>query len=196
MNLWTRAWRRYGSASPVTAAGLWLPRHDLFQLPFSCKRWYQVLQEGGNAFDAALAVAAVETVTIVPVCGLGGDSFVLLHEAQTGKITGVNSSGVAASGATSAYYRTQGYRTMPLDGPHAVSVPGEVAAWEVIHQQFCTKPFAQLLDGAIGYAENGFPLPPGIGRSFASNAGNWRSSRPPPLSCCAVVRRRRKAMCW
>ena len=85
---------------------------------------------------------------------------------QTGKITGVNSSGVAASGATSEYYRTQGYRTMPLDGPHAVSVPGEVAAWEVIHQQFCTKPFAQLLDSAIGYAENGFPLPPGIGRSL------------------------------
>jgi gamma-glutamyltranspeptidase/glutathione hydrolase len=59
---------------------------------------------------------------------------------------------------------------MPLDGPHAVSVPGEVAAWEVIHRQFCTKPFAQLLDSAIGYAEEGFPLPRGIGRSFTSNA--------------------------
>ena len=139
--------------------------------PLAASVGIQVLQEGGNAFDAALAVAAVETVTIVPACGLGGDSFVLLYEAQTGKITGVNSSGVAASGATSAYYRTGGYRTMPLEGPHAVSVPGEVAAWEVIHQQFCTKPFAQLLDGAIGYAENGFPLPPGIGRSFASNIG-------------------------
>ena len=128
-------WRRYGSASPVAASGLWLPRHDLFELPPGCECGYQILQEGGNAFDAALAVAAVETVVIVPACGLGGDSFVLLYEAQTGKITGVNSSGVAASGATSASYRTQGYSTMPLDGPHAVSVPGEVAAWEVIHQQ-------------------------------------------------------------
>src|SRR2546430_1251131 len=139
--------------------------------PLAASVGIKVMQEGGNAFDAALAVAAVETVVIVPACGLGGDSFVLLYEAQTGKITGVNSSGVAASGATSAYYRTQGHRTMPLDGPHAVSVPGEVAAWEVIHQRFCTKSFAQLLDGAIGYAENGFPLPPGIGRSFASSAG-------------------------
>src|SRR5207302_4941354 len=128
-------------------------------------------QEGGNAFDAALAIAAVETVVIVPMCGLGGDSFVLLHEAKTGTITGVNSSGVAAAGATSAYYRAQGHRHMPLDGPHAVSVPGEVAAWGVIHERFCTKPFAQLLDGAIGYAENGFPLPPGIGGSVASSAG-------------------------
>src|SRR5262249_21933618 len=106
------------------------------------------LQEGGNAFDAALAVAAAETVMIVPACALGGDSFVLLYEAETGKRTGVNSSGVAAPGATSAYYRSQGHRAMSLDGPHAVSVPGELAAWEVIHQRFCTNPLAQLLDSA------------------------------------------------
>jgi len=101
---------------------------------------------------------------------VGRDSFVLLYEAQTGKITGVNSSGVAASGATSAYYRTQATATMPLDGPHAVSVPGEVAAWEVIHQRFCTKPFAQLLDGAIGYAENGFRCLLALVAGLASNA--------------------------
>jgi gamma-glutamyltranspeptidase/glutathione hydrolase len=138
--------------------------------PLAASAGLNVLQEGGNAFDAALAIAAVETVTIVPACGLGGDAFVLLYDARTGKITGVNSSGVAASGATAASYRSQGFHTMPLDGPHAVSVPGEVAAWETIHRRFCTKPFAQLLDRAIGYAEEGFPLPPGIGRSFASNA--------------------------
>ncbi len=130
----------------------------------------QVLHDGGNAFDAALAVAAVETVTVVPMCGVGGDSFVLLYDAATQSVTGVNSSGVAATGATGEYYRRQGYRTMPLEGPHAVSVPGEVAAWEVIHQRFCTQPFARLLEPAIGYAQEGFPIPPGIGRNFASNA--------------------------
>jgi gamma-glutamyltranspeptidase/glutathione hydrolase len=130
----------------------------------------KVLQEGGNAFDAALAVAAVETVTLVPACGLGGYAFMLLYDAQTGTLTGMNSSGVAAAGATADSYRARGYRTMPLDGPDAVSVPGEVAAWEELHRRFCTKPFAQLLDSAIGYAEEGFPVPPGVGRSFASNA--------------------------
>jgi gamma-glutamyltranspeptidase/glutathione hydrolase len=137
--------------------------------PLAASAGLKVLQEGGNAFDAALAVAATEAVTLVPACGLGGDAFVLLYDAATGQITGVNSSGVAATGATAAYYRAQGYHTMPLEGPHAVSVPGAVAAWEVIHRRFCTKPFAQLLDGAIGYAEGGFPLPPGIARSFANN---------------------------
>ncbi len=59
---------------------------------------------------------------------------------------------------------------MPLVGPHAVSVPGEVAAWEDIHRRFCTQPFHTLLAPAIGYAANGFPVPPGIGRNFSSNA--------------------------
>ncbi|MGE3536717.1 MAG: gamma-glutamyltransferase [Candidatus Tectimicrobiota bacterium] len=137
--------------------------------PLAASVGVRVLHEGGNAFDAALAVAAVETVTLVPLCGLGGDSFMVLHDARTGSITGINSSGGAASGATAEYYRARGHRTMPLDGPHAVSVPGEVAAWEVLHQRYCTKPFAQLLDSAIGYASDGFPVSPGIGRSFTSN---------------------------
>jgi gamma-glutamyltranspeptidase/glutathione hydrolase len=138
--------------------------------PLAASAGLKILLEGGNAFDAALAVAATESVTLVPACGLGGDAFVLLYEAASGTITGVNSSGVAATGATADYYRARGHHTMPLEGPHAVAVPGAVAAWEVIHRRFCTKPFAHLLDSAIGYAEAGFPLPPGVARSFASNA--------------------------
>jgi gamma-glutamyltranspeptidase/glutathione hydrolase len=137
--------------------------------PLAASAGIKVMQEGGNAFDAALAVAAVEAVTIIPVCGLGGDSFILLHQASSGKVTGINSSGVAASGASADYYRSLGHRTMPIDGPHSISVPGEVAAWEEVHQRFCTRPLPQLLDAAVGYAEEGFPLPPGIGRSFEHN---------------------------
>src|SRR5918996_346429 len=138
--------------------------------PLAASAGLKILQEGGNAFDAALAVAATEAVTIVPACGLGGDAFILLYDAARGTITGINSSGVAATGATTGYYRARGHQTMPLDGPHAISVPGAVAAWEVVHRRFCTKPLAQILDSAIGYAEDGFPIPPGIARSFASNA--------------------------
>ncbi len=76
--------------------------------PLAASVGVNVLRDGGNAFDAALAVAATETVTIIPSCGVGGDSFVLLYEAATGKVTGVNSSGTAATGATGEYYRSQG----------------------------------------------------------------------------------------
>lgn len=139
--------------------------------PLAAAAGLRVLQGGGNAFDAALAVAAVETVTLVPLCGLGGDSFILLHEAATGRITGVNGSGVAGSGATADFYRSQGHQTMPLTGPHAASVPGEVAAWDEVHRRFCSMPFAALLEPAIGYAEEGFPISPGIGQDFAGSVG-------------------------
>ena len=138
--------------------------------PLAASAGLRVLQDGGTAFDAALAVAAVEAVTIVPACGLGGDSFILTYEAATGKVTNINSSGVAASGAEAEFYRNQGLALMPIQGPHSVSVPGEAAAWEAMHRDFCTMPFADLLAPAIRYAEQGFPAPPRIARAFAGNA--------------------------
>jgi len=136
--------------------------------PLSAAAGLKVLQEGGNAFDAALAVAATETVTMVPMCGIGGDSFILLYEAANGHVTGMSSAGVPGSGTSADYYRKQGLTKMPLEGPHSVGVPGEVAAWEEVHRRFCSKPFDQLLDTAVGYAEDGFALPPKIAQSFSS----------------------------
>ena len=135
--------------------------------PLAASAGIQVMQGGGNAFDAALAVAATEAVTLVPLCSMGGDSFILAYEAASGQLTGINSSGAAPTGATAGYYRSRGHETMPIDGPHSISVPGEVAAWEEMHRRFCTMPFDRLLGTAIGYAEEGFPVSPGIGRSFA-----------------------------
>ena len=139
--------------------------------PLAASVGIKVLQEGGNAFDAALAVAAGRDGRHCASLWVGWGFLCppprSANRQDHGRIT------AAAWRPQEPPRRTIAPRvtvTMPLDGPHAVSVPGEVAAWEVIHQRFCTKPFAQLLDGAIGYAENGFPLPPGIGRSFASNA--------------------------
>ena len=138
--------------------------------PLAAAAGLRVLQDGGTAFDAALAVAAVETVTIVPMCGLGGDSFILAYDAASGKVTNINSSGVAGAGAEADYYRKQGLALMPIQGPHSVSVPGEAAAWEAMHRNFCTMPLADLLAPAIGYAEKGFPVPARIARVFAGNA--------------------------
>ena len=138
--------------------------------PLAASVGLRVLQNGGTAFDAALAVAAVETVTIVPMCGLGGDSFILAYDASSRTVTNINSSGAAAAGAEAAYYRNQGLALMPIAGPHSVSVPGEAAAWEALHQRFCTLPFADLLAPAIQYAEKGFPVPPRIARVFAGSA--------------------------
>ena len=138
--------------------------------PLAAAAGLRVLQDGGTAFDAALACAGVEAVTLIPKCGLGGDSFILVYDATTGEVTNINSSGVAGSGAEADYYRNQGLALMPITGAHSVTVPGEAAAWEAMHRNFCTIPMPDLLAPAIRYAEQGFPVPAGIARSFAGNA--------------------------
>ncbi len=75
-----------------------------------------VMQRGGNAFDAAIAVAAVEGVVLPMKCGLGGDAFVVLHDARKREVVAYNGSGVAAAGATAEYYASRGYKQMPLEG--------------------------------------------------------------------------------
>ena len=138
--------------------------------PLAAAAGLRVLQDGGTAFDAALAVAGVEAVTLVPKCGLGGDSFILAYDAKTGKVTNINSSGVAGTGATADYYRNQGLALMPITGPHSVTVPGEAAAWEAMHRNFGAIPMPDLLAPAIRYAESGFPVPARIARAFANSA--------------------------
>ena len=138
--------------------------------PLAAAAGLRVLQDGGTAFDAALAVAAVECVTIVPMCGLGGDSFILAYAADTGTVTNINSSGAGAAGASADYYRGQGLALMPIAGPHSASVPGEAAAWEALHRNLGTMPFADLLAPAIRYAAEGFPVPARMARVFAGNA--------------------------
>lgn len=138
--------------------------------PLAAAAGLRVLQDGGTAFDAALACAGVEAVTLVPKCGLGGDSFILAYDATSRKVTNINSSGVAGSGAEANYYRSQGLALMPITGAHSVTVPGEAAAWEVLHRNFCTIPMPDLLRPAIRYAEQGFPVPAGIARSLAGSA--------------------------
>ena len=86
-----------------------------------------IMQRGGNAFDAAIAIAAAEGVLLPMKCGLGGDAFVVLHDAKKKEVVAYNGSGVAAAGATADYYRSHGHKDMPLDGVHAASVPGGVS---------------------------------------------------------------------
>lgn len=119
----------------------------------------QVMREGGNAFDAAIAVAAAEAVTLPMMCGLGGEVFALLYHAKSNKIYGISGSGRAPLGATREYFVDLGYEKMPPDGPLTPAVPGEVHAWQTILDNFGTKKLKDLLKPAIDLAENGFPLP-------------------------------------
>ena len=127
------------------------------------------MREGGNAFDAAVAVAAAEAVTLPMMCGIGGEVFALLYHAASGTLYGVSGSGRAPMRATREYFTSRGYAKMPADGPLTPAVPGEVRAWQAIIDRFGTRSLASLIDPAIGLAEEGYPLPPRAAGYFSNH---------------------------
>lgn len=129
-----------------------------------------ILERGGNAFDAAIAVAAVEGVLLPMKCGLGGDAFVVLHDARSRRMLAYNGSGVAAAGATPEHYLEQGHKTMPLHGVHAASVPGAVSVYEALWKEHCTLPWAELWAPAIRLAEEGLIINQWVSGLIASKA--------------------------
>ena len=136
--------------------------------PLAASAGARVLADGGNAFDAAIAVAAVEAVTVPPACGVGGEPFVLMHHAETGEVHGLSGSGRAPLAVSREFFTERGHQFMPLVGPHAAAIPGEVLAWEEINERFGTRSLASLLEPAIGYAQDGFAVSEQLAGGFAA----------------------------
>lgn len=127
----------------------------------------ELLKTGGNAIDAAIAASATLQVVYPFVCGLGGDVFMLIYDAKSGKLYGLNGSGRSAQMASIERYRELGYTTMPTLGIHAVTVPGCVSGWDAAMQRFGRLGLAQALAPAIAYAEEGFAIGPGLQAALA-----------------------------
>lgn len=117
-----------------------------------------ILEEGGNAIDAAIAANAVMGVVQPYVNGIGGDLFMLYYEARTGKLYGLNSSGWSPKALTIAYLKSKGITAINPIGVETIDIPGAVAGWAAMRSRFGTLPFTKLLAPAIYYAQNGFPL--------------------------------------
>lgn len=139
--------------------------------PLAAQAGLRVLQEGGNAVDAAVAMAAVLAVVRPHMNGVGGDAFVLVFDAATGQVHALNGSGRSGALATPAFFREAGHTEVPEVGAGSVSVPGAVAAWVDVHERFGSRPFAGLLTPAIGYARDGFPVSTRLAADFSDQGG-------------------------
>ena len=118
----------------------------------------KVMQEGGNAFDAALAAAFVMTVVRPETCGPGGDLFALIYTKKDRKVQALNSSGPAPGRASVDYFRGKNLAAIPVSGPLSVAVPGAVDGWVELHKKFGTKELARLTQDAVRLAREGFPV--------------------------------------
>ena len=136
--------------------------------PLASAAALRVLQDGGNAVDAAITAAAVLNVVEPPMTGIGGDMFALLYMQDDGKLTALNGSGWAGSKATIDHFKSRDMNVIP-GGIASVSVPGAVAGWFKLHSRYGRLPMSRLLGPAIGYAENGFPVSEII-------AGQWQAT--------------------
>ena len=137
--------------------------------PLATASAISVLRDGGNAVDAAIAAAATLAVVEPHMTGIGGDCFVIVAEPD-GTLHGLNGSGRAPAGAHAAWYRERGFTEIPATGPHSVTVPGAIKAWEVLSQRFGTRGFEALFTDAIRYAEDGFAIHPRVARDWARYA--------------------------
>ena len=137
--------------------------------PLAAQAGIEILKSGGNAIDAAIAVNAVLGVVEPMSCGIGGDLFAIVREAESGGLTGLNASGRAPYAATIDYYTGLGHEYVPGTGPLNWSVPGCVDGWSCLLDRFGTMSLGQVLEPAIYYAENGFPVSDIIARDWAGS---------------------------
>lgn len=128
--------------------------------PLASQTGISILQKGGNAADAAVAMAAVLNLTEPYSTGLGGDCFALFYEAASGKVSALNGSGRAPAGLTLDLIQREGLTEIPPLHPFAVTVPGACAGWWDLVEKHGNLTLPEILEPAIRMAEEGFPVAP------------------------------------
>ena len=134
--------------------------------PLAVQAGIDILKKGGNAIDAAIAVASTLNVVEPMSTGIGGDAFALIYSKKDDKLHALNASGWSPKNLTMDYFKEKGLEKIPNTGILSVSVPGAVSGFAKALESFGTMSFKEVLQPAIHYAENGFPVSELVGFSW------------------------------
>ena len=140
--------------------------------PLAAQAGLEMLRNGGNAIDAAVATAAALTVVEPTANGIGGDNFALIW--SKGKLHGLNASGRAPMALTRERY--DGLEEVQRYDWGAVTTPGAVSGWAAALERFGSLPMQTVLAPAIGYARDGYLVSPGVGRGWAASARRYQGA--------------------
>lgn len=135
--------------------------------PLAAQAGLEILKNGGNAIDAAIATAACLTVVEPTSNGIGGDLFALVW--SDGKLHGLNASGPAPQAISAQKIKEAGFQEMPQHGWIPVTVPGLPAGWAQLSERFGQLPFDEVLAPAVEYAREGYAVSP-------TTARNWQAA--------------------
>ena len=138
--------------------------------PLATSAALEIMRQGGNAIDGAVAAAAVLNVVEPHMTGMGGDAFSIVWLAGAGELIGIDASGRSGSGMSVEALRERGYDRVPGSGAEAVTVPGAVSGWNALVTRYGELDLAQVLAPAIRIASEGFPVTPVIARQWAGAA--------------------------
>jgi gamma-glutamyltranspeptidase/glutathione hydrolase len=140
--------------------------------PLATQVGIDILKQGGSAIDAAIAVNACLGLMEPTGCGIGGDLYAIVWDAKTQQLYGLNGSGRSPANLTLDYFKQKGMKAIPATGPLPVSVPGAVDGWFELHKKFGRIPMAKILEPAIRYAQEGFPVSEVIAYYLSRNAAS------------------------
>ena len=138
--------------------------------PLASQVAIDILKQGGNAIDAAIAANAALGLMEPTGNGIGGDIFAIVWDAETQKLYGLNGSGRSPKSLKLDYFKKHGYESIPSHGPLPVSVPGTVDGWFELHKKFGSMDMKKVLQPAIDYAREGFPVSEVIAYYWQGNA--------------------------
>ncbi|MEM9524726.1 MAG: gamma-glutamyltransferase family protein [Pseudomonadota bacterium] len=154
-----------GRSTVIAANGMCATSH-----PLAAKVAVQMLEEGGNAVDAAIAAAVVLGICEPQMTGIGGDCFALVSRAGDDEIIALNGSGRAPMALAAEKIRKAGHSAIPPNGSEAVTIPGAIDAFCTLCKDHGSKGLDEILAPAIRYAEEGVPVAPRVAFDWAGAA--------------------------
>jgi len=134
--------------------------------PLASQAGLRVLQQGGNAVDAAVTAAIMLGLVEPMMSGIGGDLFVIMWSAKEQRLIGLNASGRAGALMTLEEMRRRGRERMPTTGAESITVPGALSGWAALLERYGTISLAAALEPTIQLAEDGFPVTPVIAKDW------------------------------
>src|SRR5262245_21074217 len=140
--------------------------------PLATSTGLAVLQSGGNAIDAAVAAATVLSVVEPHMTGMGGDLFAIIWVAKDRKLYALNASGRSGSLMTRAELVKRGHSS--ITGVESITVPGALSGWQALLDRFGTRKLTDILQPAIGFADEGFPVTPLIAHEWATEVNRLK----------------------
>ena len=115
----------------------------------------EILKNGGNAVDAALAMSAVLCVAEPHMTGIGGDCFAMLSTDGSSNIKALNASGKSSENSSASHLRNNGIKIIKPEMPDAITIPGALAGWSLLHKEHGYMPWQDIFQPAINYAKSG-----------------------------------------